>query len=222
MIQAPDISEQIIHGTRNQALWAGSVIGEIFGIAPPVYLPWGKTASFPAPEYPGMRIADTEDSGEQSAFGLPVLGTVTFDGGKYKMFDRYSGKVTEVTYGKYTLPYSCIVDFSREANIITTAVMGNTGTVKELYGLGDWEITVRGIAANRTDGPGNSAHEQIRKLVAWADINDAIGVTGEIFAEKNIYRIVMKSIDIRPLEGKYNVIPFQIEAVSDEPLELQL
>jgi hypothetical protein len=34
--------------------------------------------------------------------------------------------------------------------------------------------------------------------------------------------MVIKSISVQPIEAKYNVIPFQIEAVSDEPVELQI
>ena len=222
MTATPDISQQIIHGGRGQALWAASVIADVFGISSPIYLPWGKAAAFPPSEYPVVEVADAEDSLDRSAFGLPVLGSITFDGGSYKMYDKTSGRVNDVIYGRYTLPYSCIVDFSRESNIITTNVMGNTGTVKELYGLGDWDINIRGIAVNGIDGVKNSAREQIKHLTAWADLNDAIGVTGDLFADKDIQRIVIKSINIQPLEGKYNVIPFQIEAISDEALELYL
>jgi hypothetical protein len=214
-----DIQQQVVQGSRNQALWTGSIISDIFGISSPVYLPWGKELSI-LPDYDGVQLTDGDESGLTSMFGTPILGDITFEGGTY---DRYvNGRLTQGRYNDYTLPFSCICEFSRENHVITTNVLGNTGTVKELFGLGDWNISIRGIAVNGVDKAKKSAHEQIEMLVKYQEINSAIGVTGDVFEKKGIYSIVIKSLEIRPIEAKYNVIPFQIDAISDEPLELTL
>jgi hypothetical protein len=207
----------------------------VFKISSPVYIPWGSDKSFPPgdyeitensaaelPAYNGVQFVGGEKGEELSMFGTPVLGVVTFKGGSYNMYDRMSGQVKKVKIGDYILPYSCICEFSRESNVITTNVLGNTGTVKELFGLGDWNIRINGIAANGIDKVRLSAHEQIEMLTKWQNLSDAIGVNGDIFWKKGIYNIVIKSLNIQPIVAKYNVIPFQIEAVSDEPLELVL
>jgi hypothetical protein len=216
-----DISQQIIHGSRNQALWVGSIISEVFGISSPIYLPWGSDKS-ELPAYEDVQFISGEEGEELSVLGTPVFGIVTFEGGTYNVYDRASGQVKKVKYDDYTLPYSCICDFLRENNVITTNVLGNTGTVKELFGIGDWNISIRGIAVNGGNKYKNNAHEQIATLIERANICDAIGVNGPVFANKDISRMVIKSVKIQPIEAKYNVIPFQIEAVSDEPIELIL
>jgi hypothetical protein len=222
MIQTPDISQQIIQGDRNRALWVGSVLSDLFGISSPIYLPWGADKSFPPAGYENIRLTGGEEGDALSMLGTPVFGVVTFLGGDYNMYDRESGRVTKVKYGDYTLPYSCICEFSRESNVITTETLGNTGTVKELFGLGDWNISIKGIAADGIDKVKLSAHQQIESLVKWQNLSDSIGVDGDMFRGKGIYNIVIKSLDVQPIEAKYHVIPFQIEAVSDEPLELTL
>jgi hypothetical protein len=235
MVQPPDIRQSLIHGGRNQALWVGNIISEVFGISSPIYIPWGNNKSFPPGDYEipvegwgqtggyeNVRLISQEKGDELSEFGTPVLGVVEFRAGTYNMYDRMSGQVKRVSYGSYTLPYSCICEFSRESNVITTNVLGNTGTVKELFGLGDWNINIRGIAVNSGNMYRDDAHEQIKKLTQWSNICDAINIGGAVFANKDISRVVIKSINIQPIEAKYNVIPFQIEMISDEPLELTL
>jgi hypothetical protein len=233
----PNYESMIPQGNLNKAHFIGNVLREVFGIQSPVYvanawfdrptiLPKGyelsgeQKAQFP--NYEDVRLLSAEESEIISMLGTPVLGDISFEAGEYNIYNRYTGAIEKVTYGKYTLPYSCIVDFSRENNVITTPVLGGTGTVKELYGIGDWDITIRGIAFNN-DKVGNSAHKQINDhLIKWADLCDSIEVGGSVFLKKGIDRIVIKSIDIQPIEAKWNVIPFTVQAISDEPIELTI
>ncbi len=211
-----DISQQIIHGERNQALWVASIISDVFGISSPIYLPWGKNPSFP-PKFPdNIQLVDEDEAEEQSIFGTPVLGTFSFDEGEYNTYDK-DGKVVKIKMDKFTLPYSCLIEFSRDANLTQTQTLGATGTVKELFGLDDWKINIRGIALNEKN---IKAHEIIDELTKWRMVCDSIPVTGNLFNRKNITNLVIESFNIQPLAAKYNVIPFQIQAISDEPIEL--
>ena len=45
----------------------------------------------------------------------------------------------------FPMPYATIVDFSRSMNCSKTKVLGVHGTVKEVYGLDDWKINIRGF-----------------------------------------------------------------------------
>lgn len=164
-------------------------------------------------------LNEADQSSEMSQFGTPVFGVVKFEEGKYNVFNRYSGKLEKATYLSYTLPYTCLIDFSRDNDVIVTKTLGG-GSVKEIFGVGDWKINIRGIAVNGSDKVGNTAHSQITNLIKWADISDAIECSGYLFDSKMIRRLVIQKLDIQPIEAKYNVIPFQIEAISDDPLEL--
>jgi hypothetical protein len=232
----PDYENMIPQGGLNQAHFVGNVLREVFGIQSPVYLAnawFNQPAIMPKgyelseeqkarfPDYEDVHLVAPEESGTVSALGTPVFGEITFGAGQYNTYNKKTGAIEKAVYGEYTLPYSCIVDFSRENNVITTPVLGGNGTVKEIYGIGDWDISIRGIAFN-SDRAGNPAHEQIRQLIRWADLCDSIEVGGPVFLGRGINRIVIKSIDIRPIEAKWNVIPFTVEAISDEPIELTI
>lgn len=207
---------------RNNGLFIADAIRHIFGINSPIYIPWGKNVPYTADEYTNIQLLPESEADAISEFGTPVFGSVTFEGGEYNMYDRSNGSVIKRRYSNYTLPHSCIVEFSRDANITKTNVIGSTGTVKEIYGKGDWSINIRGIALARRNGTGETAQEQINQLIRWENICDSIPVLGSIFREKEIYNITIENISIQPIVGRWNAIPFQIDAVSDEPIELFL
>ena len=88
-----------------------------------------------------------------------------------------------------------------------------------MYGFDDWVIRLRGLCLNEPD---RSAYDQITELLQWEKIADSIPVLGDLFRDKDIYNIAIQNIDIKQIQGKPNIIPFEISALSDEPLELVL
>jgi len=235
-MNTPNFENMIPQGNLNKAHFVGNVLREVFGIQSPIYLAnaWFSPRSFipkgyeltkeqevQFPNYEDVQFLSPEESETTSLLGTPVLGDIAFEGGTYNIYNKLNGNIEQSSREKYTLPYSCIVDFSRQNNVITTPVLGGNGTVKEIYGIGDWDITIRGIAFNN-DSVGNSAHKQIEELIVWANLCDSIEVSGAVFLSKGINRLVIESLDIQPIEAKWNVIPFTIKAISDEPIELTL
>jgi hypothetical protein len=233
----PNFENMIPHGGLNKAHFVGNVLAEIFGVNSPIYianawfdqkgnplpgyeLPEDKQAQ--SPVYESVKIVTPEEGTATSYLGTPVFGDITFEAGTYNSYDKMTGAIRKEKYDAWTLPYSCLVDFSRQNNVVTTSVLGNNGTVKEIYGIGDWDVSIKGIAFNTTDNTRKTAHDQIEALVQWSNICDAIPVSGSVFWNKRIHRLVIKSINIQPVEGKWNVIPFTIDAVSDEAIELIL
>lgn len=194
-----------------------AIISEIFGIA--VYRPAPERPAATQPTFQSVDFVGKADAEAVSDFNLPVFGVVKFKGGSYNIYNE-RGQVVKQHMNDFVLPYSCIVDFSREKIITETQTLGGTGTVKELYGLGDWQINISGIAfGNRSDSSAE-AHRIVAELTQWANICDSISVEGEVFGSKDIDNIVIKKLDIKPIEAKFDVIPFTIEAASDEPIEL--
>lgn len=220
MIQLPDIKNMT---DRNKAFAVAGILGDIFGISSPVFLPWGKSPEYSVQSFPNVEIIDVEPADTVTDFGVPVYGAFEFKEGTYNTYDKMTGQVKTVKMTGMAMPYSCIAEFSRPMIMTQTSVLGATGSVKEVYGIDDWNIRIRGIAMDNTIwGIGLTAQEQINDLVKWRDICDAIGITGKIFNEKEIYRIAIKDMSIRPVEGRWGVIPFEIDAVSDEPIELMI
>lgn len=208
---------------RNKVLFVADLIRQAFGINSPIYIPWGANKDYVPGSYNDVRLLpEGDDEALLSEFGTPVLGAVTFEAGEYNRYNKVTGAVEKVTMEAYTLPYSCIVQFTRSSNVTKTEVIGSTGTVKEIFGKGDWRVSIRGVAIGSRDGSGTTAHEQIEALVSWDNVADSIPVLGDVFGRKGISNIVFKSFEVLPVIGRYDAIPFRIEAVSDEPIELYL
>ena len=207
---------------RNIALAASSVLQGIFNASPPIYIPWGKVEDYTAGNYESISTIDIQNEDIISGLGTPVLGSFTFLGGKYDSYDN-SGNIIDLELDDFVMPYATIVDFNRNMNITKTKVLGNAGSVKEIYGLDDWIISIRGFCADDQSRISyKTAKEQIEALVQWRNVTDTINVSGELFNDKEIYGLCIEDLQIRAIQGKYNVIAFDIKAISDNVIELAI
>ncbi len=110
---------------------------------------------------------------------------------------------------------------SREHRIVSTALVGRDGTVKEYINAGDWSVNIV-LGLQHTDGgviadewPGTEVR-QVRKLL---EAKEALRVHSEFLDALNIGRLVIRSYSARQMtEANYQVI--EISAVSDEDYEI--
>ena len=187
-----------------------------FGTNLPVYLtiPIGKEPAHTA-EYGSIRTVEREEAMRLSKLGTPIVFPVKFTAGSYKFYD-YRSKIVEKHLADFWLPPATMVDFSRVKNISRTDVIGGNGTVKEIYGFDDWQIRIRTVCHNDE----LSSREYEKRLIEWSEVIQSISVEGDLFGWKNIHNLVIESIDIRSLEGAPNIIPIELNCISDEPFEL--
>jgi len=191
------------------------LLTEVFG--QPVYYIPGTTQSSSVDSY-NVSVASEDEYDRLSQFGTPVVGSFTIAGGKYKVYDKVTGKLVDKEYSDFEFPLATIVDFSRPKYITKTPTIGSNGTVKEIFGFEDAKISIRGICI---DDPSRSEQKTAKEqqLALWAlnDIADSLSILkGKIFFEKNITRIVMEDIQFSAVQGKPGMIQFEIPAVSDE------
>lgn len=221
---------------RNLILYAGKILSEVFGVNSPIFIPWGKTRDYVAGKYEeseeiqpssfpegfqGIELVDETEAERLSWMGTPVVGTFNFQAGQYNCFKQ--GQIAKVSMPEFLFPYATLVTFSRAMNMTQTKILGAAGTVKEIYGLDDWNINIQGICLTDKDRPNCiTAEEQVTELIRWRNITDTINVSGKLFTSKDIYALCIKSFSISPQQGRPGAIPFTIEAVSDEPIELVL
>lgn len=221
----------------NKIVYAGDLLAATFRLNSPVFVPYRPARdytpgmptgiksdgadSFLPEVYSNLRVASVPETERLSQFGTPVLDSFTFEMGEYNTYKQ--GALVKTTMPDFLLPYATIVSFTRSMNMTQTKTLGNNGTVKEIYGLDDWEINIQGICLTDDTRPAQrTADEQADELIRWRQVADTINVRGDIFANKNIYALCIKSLSINPEQGRPGVIPFTIEAVSDEPVELIL
>lgn len=206
----------------NQAFNIGALFTQVFGISSPIYLPWGREMEDYNPgDYQGITTVSPEVAETYSWMGTPVIGTFILDGRKYYTYND-DGSRGEINLASFTMPYATLVDFSRSMNVTKTKVLGNAGTVKEIYGLDDWSINIRGFCmTDKARNGSKTVEEQVNALVNYGKVTEAIGVTGLLFNQKGIYSMVIDELSFNPIQGNSSVVPFTIRATSDNPLELK-
>jgi hypothetical protein len=147
---------------------------------------------------------------------LPVQMPVIFKGGNYKKLNK--GKIETLKVADLRLADTTLVDFSRAKNLITTPINGGNGTVTEFYSFDDWQIKIYGlIFPTDTD-----TDTQLKSLLDFEGLADAISVENEIFSLLDIHQIEIISIDLPQLKAQFDVRPFTLTCKSTEALELIL
>lgn len=199
--------------------FATSLLGDAFGFNSPIYLPYTFKDRYALSDVNyKLEYVNDEQADRMSQFGTPVMGAFSVRGGEYKVYDKRTGMLRAKEYSIFEFPVATIVDFSRDKDIIETPTIGSVGTIKEIFGLGDWKINIRGICLN--DGSRKqqkTAQEQQMSLIALNEIAGALMIEkGSLFLDKQITRIVIKSLSFTAIQGKPNIIQYDIEAVSDE------
>ena len=194
-----------------------------FGIKSPVFIPYPIEISTPALQsgFSGMELK-VEDYGETetSWLGTPIVHPFKVLGGRYKVYNQ-DAAVELQDFEDFSFPPVTLIDFEREKLWERTVVAGGKSSVKEVYGFDDWVCRVRGLCLNEGVN-GKTAQQYKEGLLQLENIVDTLKVSSALFAEKRIDSIFISKIRLRQLEGKPNVIPFEFDVFSDDPLELVL
>lgn len=195
----------------------------LYGILRPVRYPGVATLQQEElPEVSFGELAITEDEARSvSHLGTPIYYPILLKGGEYKQYDR-NGEVQRVRVGDLRMPLSSVVEMSRSKVLTTTRVVAAQSTVKEIYAHDDWTIRVSGILLDEPQHPqGATTIEAMQeRLLEFEALADAIEVEAELLHQRQVYRMVIKSISFNQLPGKPRMHGFQMECVSDDALEL--
>lgn len=158
-----------------------------------------------------------------SQLGTPILHPVTFIGGAYKKYNN-SGELVTVKKGDFLLPTSCIIGMSRSKIMTQTPINGGRGSVKEIYGFENWNITINGFLIPDEMQPQNFKRidQQEHELCSWDELASAVEVQSDVLNSKGIMFLSIIRISFEPVRGKPKVRLFTITCESDDPIELNI
>ena len=142
---------------------------------------------------------------DQSIFSY--LGTLVFSDMLIKQED-----------GQYMHLDTVLFEVSQRKNIVTTTVAGRSGTIKEYISDGDFDIKIRGSLSSKFTN--SYPIEDVRKLKQILKIPQALEVACDFLQLFDIYNIVVTGYSIPQVEGYQNLQFFDIDAISDTPVEL--
>ena len=166
-------------------------------------------------QYGAATAASAATSGPKNMFGLPTFVQVNFL--------AVAGTANSMAFYGLTL-LDPLVTVNRPATVIKTAIQGRNGTVKEYIGQGDLSVVIRGIVATSISAADRFAYPlpDVRALQQLVGLGAAIPVSGFLQDVFDIHNLVIENVRYEALPGFVNLQAYEIEAVSDDPIELAL
>jgi hypothetical protein len=118
-----------------------------------------------------------------------------------------------------------IVQVSRETVIVSTSIQGRSGQVKEYIGNGDFTISFKGVLASPVDDgrvARNYPTTQVEALRNMCTDGKTLEVVCYLLQPLGIKNVVVKKLSLPPMTGYTNLQAYELECVSDDPIELSL
>ena len=117
-----------------------------------------------------------------------------------------------------------IVTVGQQMNVVRTAITGRRGTVKEYIGQDDYAVTIRAILATDPKADNRFAYPlpEVKALRALVELGVALPVSGFLLDTYGIKSLVVTNVRYESLPGFVNLQAYEIECLSDEPIELAL
>lgn len=159
-------------------------------------------------QYMTERLLRRVDGEQRQALGRSPLGT--------PMFDWVQLKVDNLTVDLHT----ALIEAYLPKVIKETQVQGKNGTVKEYIALGDWQVTIRGVLVSEKKDFYPLAEQTALLGVAAEPVQ--VACVSEYLQALDINSLVIKQLKLSQRRGGMGVIDYELQAVSDEPYELEV
>lgn len=178
-----------------------------------------------------------EEPDLQSYLGTPVYANLVFQHGNY--FELKDINQTNAIPYDGLVIQTVLIEVTQTKNIITTAMQGKDGTVKEYISMGDYAATLTGGIIGECDYEYDEAtekatggikdignyypHVDVRKLKDICEAPIGLTITSEflnMFEKKDRTTWVITDYSIPQREATRDMQPFQISMLSDFPIEL--
>lgn len=117
----------------------------------------------------------------------------------------------------------CILTVTQETNIVSTALQGRNGTIKEFISLGDFSINAElGLSSYQNDEASfEYPKQQLEKLVELFNIHKTLIVDSEFLTVFGIKAAVVTSYEVQQ-ETHSNRQSLRLHMLSDEPYEIRI
>ena len=177
----------------------------------------------------------------QSQLGTPVSDEVRINGGEY--FELRDIKKENAIPFEGVLLQTVLLEATQTKNIITTAIQGRNGTVKEFISDGDLAVTMTGLLVGETqfnvdpktgkelDATINQTGNvypniDMGRLITICKIPASIEIISDFLSrftdsENLDQRYVITDYSFAQREGTRNLQPFQISMLSDVAIDLE-
>lgn len=203
--------------------FVAGLLTDVFGVNQPVFHPSQGDSSIQPDGFSQVELEPDAPEYDKAPirYGQKTWGAFWLKGGSYLTFG-HKGNLVNERFSDFMMPLATLVSFNRPKMVKKTTTPGGAGAVKEIFGLDDWSISINGIILpDYNNPPGQqTVEEQMDILQRFHEVAGSIEVEGQIFAKRNITRIVTDDVKFDPIQGKPNMMQFSIPAMSDVDLLL--
>lgn len=182
-----------------------------FGYKRLLYWPVPNTKRWNKAKYENLQALDYKFETKSSYLNTPILMPLKI---------QISPKGETVEY--FTFPNEPIVEIRGTKDIIETKIDGQDGSFKQLYSLGDYQVTIRGIALDEKYESEDYPEDVVRKLRTVWELRHHLEVVGPLFTLFNIKYISLTNFDLIPQPGEQSLQPYEFLALSDKEFKLEL
>ena len=179
---------------------------------------------------------EVEEADSTSYLGTPIFDPVTIKGGSFFELDDIE-ESNPIDYEGLIIP-AAIIEITQSKNIITTAMQGRNGTVKEFISDGDFAITITGMIIGQNEGVAGEKgakvndignfypEDDVKKLITICKVPNSIEIISNFlsfFTDSNRQntRYVITDYNIPQREGSRDMQPFQISMLTDTAIDLE-
>jgi hypothetical protein len=153
---------------------------------------------------------------KQSLLNTPIYDTIIF--GNIDGTNQYEDINGDVFSFKPLQIDVAIVTISQTKNVVTTAIQGKNGTIKEFISDGDYQITIDGIIwIDDNIYP----EDDVQTLINICKIPQSITIFSRFVNMFGVSEIVITDYSFPQQIGIRNQQSFTINAISDAPINLE-
>ena len=150
-----------------------------------------------------------------SDFGTAIFSNIDFLPGSYTNLEGQKIEFAGLTVN------TVLFSVNQSKNIVKTEIQGRNGTVKEYISDGDYDITIQGLLVSKEHDI--YPEDEVKKLVEILKVQRSLEVACPYLNDRfDITDIVVETYSLPQKEGFENTQMFEINAVSDEPIELSI
>lgn len=151
------------------------------------------------------------------------LGTPVYDILRINAFSYTDEKGNQINIASVIDFETVLMEVTQTKNIITTAVQGRNGTVKEYISEGDYQISINGVISSKYNNvaPFEIDINYVNSIFSMLKANVAIPISSNFLNMFQINSMVVLDYKFNQIEGARNTIGFSMNCLSDEPFEIK-
>lgn len=156
-----------------------------------------------------------------SYLGTPVFSNIDFIEGSYRSLEDEQIDYLQGGENPGLTVDTVLMSVNQRRNIITTPIQGRNGTVKEYISDGDFDVSIRGAIVDPS--PQRYPEEDVLKLMEVLRVQNNIEIASRYLNDVfGISNLVITDYSLPQVEGVQNIQFFQINCISDDPIELSI